>query len=153
MAFRALGGGISGNAIILFGVFAVVLVTICSIRMHRARKQADEKMENTLPGTTIVSPRPYFEPYRYQPPAPAANVIDTNMLSYQNDTTTTGAGVLPSYAAPSVSLPSYPALVHVVTISDAVETNRNSPPLSTLPQASSGVAVQSSQATPAVSAP
>lgn len=150
-----LGGGIGGISVIIFGALCVVLAIICGIRMHRARKQADARIEQSLPGTSIISPRPYFEPCRYQPPTPASHGID--MSKPQDDTTTTGPygeGVLPSYAAPSVPPPSYPVLAHVVTIPDAEETERNSLPLSTLPQASSGVAVApSSQATPAVSAP
>ncbi|KAK3836098.1 MAG: hypothetical protein JOS17DRAFT_736103 [Linnemannia elongata] len=150
-----LGGGIGGISVILFGALCVVLVIICGIRMHRARKQADARIEQSLPGTSIVSPRPHFEPYRYQPPTPASHSI--NMSKLQDGSTTAGLngeGGLPSYAAPSVPPPSYPALAHVVTISEAEETERSSFPMSALPRASSDITTApSSQAIPTVSAP
>ncbi|KAG9069913.1 hypothetical protein KI688_009238 [Linnemannia hyalina] len=140
MAF--FGSGIGGITVIIFGALCVILAIICGIHMHRARKQADARIEKLLPGTTIVSPRPYFEPYRYHPPTPASHGIDVSKL--QDNTTTTGSpngeGVLPNYVAPSVPPPSYPAGAHVVITPDAEETERNSLPLSALPQASSGVA-------------
>ncbi|KAF9542081.1 hypothetical protein EC957_002374 [Mortierella hygrophila] len=113
-------GGIGGIAVILFGALCAVLAIICGIHMHRARKQADARIEKLLPGTTIVSPRPYFEPYRYHPPTPASHGIDVSAL--QDNTTTTvpnSESVSPSYVAPSVPPPSYPAGAHVVTIPDA----------------------------------
>lgn len=150
-----LGVGTGGITAAIFGALCVVLAIICGIRMHRARKQADARIEQLLPGTTIVSPRPYFEPYRYQPPAPVSHGIDMSKLQdHAMATGPSGEGVLPNYAAPSVPPPSYPTLTHVVTIPDAEETERNPLTLSTLPQPSAGgVATPSSQTTPVVSVP
>ncbi|KAF9090844.1 hypothetical protein BGX29_011265 [Mortierella sp. GBA35] len=73
MASSTFGGPLGGVAVVIMGVLVFVIGTIVVVRMRRANQLAQEKMEQALPGNPIT-PCPYFEPYRYQPPT--QTVID-----------------------------------------------------------------------------
>ncbi|KAG0212807.1 hypothetical protein BGX33_003365 [Mortierella sp. NVP41] len=111
MAFRVLGGGIGGVAVIILGVLVVVIGFIIVLRIHRARRLAQEKMEQAIPGNPIT-PRPYFAPYQYHPPSTVIDMTNTNHVQHPQLAATTSA------TEQTVAPPSYPGHVDSVTKRD-----------------------------------
>ncbi|KAF9920520.1 hypothetical protein FBU30_009625 [Linnemannia zychae] len=133
MALHALGGRTGGVAVIAFAVLAVVLSAICAFKMIRARRQATARIEQALPGNPI-SPRPYFAPFKYQPPE--TTVIDITKVHHVNADASTTAdkniGTVPSSdPIQTTTPPSYPAPAYIVSIPEDVQPEKRIPPLST----------------------